>query len=96
MIRCLRQIQKYKMNKEEDADKLFQTYREVGPYLGLGTQLAATIVLMFFLGRWLDSKFATDPILTILFSFLGGTAGIYNFIKTTLRLNKKKKIERNK
>ncbi|HET54306.1 MAG TPA: AtpZ/AtpI family protein [Ignavibacteria bacterium] len=71
--------------------KFLETYRDVGPYLGLGTQLAATIILMFFLGRWLDQKFETDPILTIIFSFFGGFAGVYNFIRTVLNMNKKKK-----
>ena len=59
--------------------------------MGLGTQLAATIILMFFLGRWLDEKFNTSPILMIVFSFLGGFAGIYNLIKTVTELNEKKK-----
>ncbi len=77
-------------NKEND---LTNTYKEIGPYLGLGTQLAATIVLMFFLGKWLDDEFELYPILTIVFSFVGGSAGIYNVIKSTLNLNKKNKIE---
>lgn len=80
-----------KQNKKEN--NLINTYKEIGPYLGLGTQLAATIVLMFFLGKWLDEKFELYPILTIVFSFLGGSAGIYNVIKSTLNLNKKNKIE---
>lgn len=45
---------------------------------------------MFFLGRWLDEQFNTNPVLMIIFSLFGGFAGIYNFIKTTLDLNKKK------
>lgn len=79
------------MNKKSNQSKILETYRDVGPYLGLGTQLAATIVLMFFLGRWLDSQFETHPILTIAFSFFGGFAGVYNFIKTVLNMNEKKK-----
>ncbi|MCZ7603630.1 MAG: AtpZ/AtpI family protein [Melioribacteraceae bacterium] len=78
------------MPKKNNHSNLLKTYHDVGPYLGLGTQLAATIVLMFFLGRWLDGKFETDPVLTIAFSFFGGFAGIYNFIKTVLNMNKKK------
>ncbi len=77
-------------------NNLFNTYREIGPYLGLGTQLAATIVLMFFLGKWLDSKFETYPILSVIFAFFGGAAGIYNFIKATIVLNKKKEDEKNR
>ncbi|MCL4548467.1 MAG: AtpZ/AtpI family protein [Bacteroidetes bacterium] len=83
------------MSEQEDSSKKISgSYREIGPYLGLGTQLAATIVLMFFLGRWLDGKLNTFPILMIVFSFLGGFAGIYNFIKTVLQLNEKKKIDK--
>ncbi|MGE5400868.1 MAG: AtpZ/AtpI family protein [Ignavibacteriales bacterium] len=81
----------------EDPDKIKRTiksYNDVGPYLGLGVQLAASIILMFFLGRWLDSKFEIEPVLTIIFSFLGGFAGIYNVIKTVLDLNKKNKSEK--
>ena len=83
------------MNEQEDnTKKISDTYRTIGPYLGLGTQLAATIILMFFLGRWLDQKLNTYPLLIICFSLLGGFAGIYNFIKTTLRLNEKNKIDK--
>lgn len=64
---------------------------EIGPYLGLGFQLAASVVLMFFLGKWLDGKFGIFPILTITFSFLGGAAGIYNVIKAVIELGEKKK-----
>ncbi len=80
--------------EKKPAGKLSETYRDIGPYLGLGTQLAATIILMFFAGRWLDGKFNTEPLFIIIFSILGGFAGIYNFIKTVLQLNKKKKIEK--
>ncbi|MBK8943719.1 MAG: AtpZ/AtpI family protein [Ignavibacteriae bacterium] len=75
----------------EQNNKLIKSYKEIGPYLGLGTQLAASIILMFFLGKWLDEKLQFYPILTIIFSFIGGFAGIYNVIKSTIELNKKKK-----
>jgi ATP synthase protein I len=77
-----------KNNNEKKVSKL---YRDIGPYMGLGTQLAATIIVMFFLGKWLDEKLDCFPWLTISFSFLGGFAGIYNFIKETLNINEKKK-----
>jgi F0F1-type ATP synthase assembly protein I len=82
--------------KKKSTGNLSDSYKSVGPYLGLGTQLAATIVLMFFLGRWLDSKFNSTPIMILICSFLGGFAGIYNFIKTVLELNEKKKIGKQK
>ena len=84
------------MDKQNDyLNKSAKSFRDAGPYLGLGTQLAATIVLMFFLGRWLDSELDSHPLLTIIFSFIGGAAGVYNFIRTVLNLNKKDKVEKN-
>lgn len=80
--------------KKKKRPDLTKTYRDIGPYLGLGTQLAATIVVMFFLGRWLDGLLESQPWLTISFAFLGGFAGIYNFIKTVLALNEKQKSEK--
>ena len=81
------------MQQNNKENSLAKTYKEIGPYLGLGTQLAATIILMFFLGKWLDDYFNMYPILTILLSFFGGFAGIYNVIKSTINLNKKNKVE---
>lgn len=80
-----------KTPEDEKQKKLFRSYDEIGPYIGLGFQLCASIVLMLFLGRWLDGKFHTDPWLTIIFAFFGGSAGMYSVIKTVLDLNKKKK-----
>lgn len=71
--------------------KILNGYKKVGPYLGLGTQLAATVILMFYLGYWLDQKFNTYPFLIIVFSLLGGVAAIYNFIKSVLKLTSKDK-----
>lgn len=78
------------MKTETDYTKISSSYRQIGPYLGLGTQLAATVVLMFFLGRWLDKEFSTTPLFIIVCSFAGSAAGIYNFIIAVLNLNKKK------
>ncbi|MEJ2104973.1 MAG: AtpZ/AtpI family protein [Ignavibacteriaceae bacterium] len=66
-------------------------YREIGPYLGLGLQLAVTVTLMVFLGIWLDGYFETQPILTIVFAFLGVFAGLYNFIKSVQKAGNDKK-----
>lgn len=78
-------------NPEKKSRNFTAIYKEAGPYLGLGFQLAASIVLMFFLGYWLDGKFDTSPILTIIGAFIGGFAGIYNVIKAVLELNRKNK-----
>lgn len=69
--------------------KIIDGYKKIGPYLGLGTQLAATVILMFFIGYWLDEKFNTRPLLIIVFSIFGAFAAIYNFIKSVLKLSSK-------
>ncbi|HPI38386.1 MAG TPA: AtpZ/AtpI family protein [Ignavibacteriaceae bacterium] len=75
------------MPKEES--DLVKTYRDVAPYLGLGFQLAATIVIMVFIGDWLDKKYETTPVYTIIFAVFGVFAGLYNLIKTVLKTGKK-------
>jgi ATP synthase protein I len=70
---------------------LARTYRDVAPYLGLGIQLAATIVVCFFLGRWLDQVLNTSPWLMILGAFVGAAGGLYSFLKTVMELGKKQK-----
>jgi len=82
------------MKSENNQKKFADSFQQAGQYLGLGTQLTATILLMFFLGRWLDSKLHSTPIFILFFSFLGGVAGFYNFIKTVLQINDKKKLDR--
>ena len=66
-------------------------YKDVGPYIGLGLQLAVTVTVMVFIGIWLDGQFDTKPILTIVFAFLGVFAGLYTFIKSALKAGNDKK-----
>lgn len=66
-------------------------YKEVGPYIGLGLQLAVTVTVMVFIGIWLDGQFNTKPVLTIIFAFLGIFAGMYTFIKSVLKAGNDKK-----
>lgn len=77
--------------KKENPDSLVNIYREVGPYLTLGFQLAVTIVIMLFIGNWLDEKFDKNPLFMIIFGFLGIAAGMYNLIKSALRISEKQK-----
>lgn len=79
--------------EEKKINNIHESIRGLAPYLGLGTQLAATMVLMFFVGWWLDEKLNSLPAFTLIFSLLGAGAGLYNFIKTVLELNKKNKRE---
>jgi ATP synthase protein I len=79
------------MDKPQDKDlkNTSRIYREVGPYVGMGFQLAATVALLVFIGIWLDKKTGKDPLFTLIFAFLGVAIGLYNFIKTVVDLGKK-------
>ncbi|MBK7228360.1 MAG: AtpZ/AtpI family protein [Ignavibacteriales bacterium] len=77
--------------KPEDNSGFAKSLRDVGPYLGLGLQLAATIVLMVLLGSWLDKKFGLKYILTLILGLLGIGVGMYNLIKTVNDLEKRDK-----
>lgn len=80
------------MNPKTEKDSDFaRSLREVGPYLGLGLQLAATIVGLVLIGDWLDKKFQFKYTFTLVFGFLGIGIGIYNLIKTVTELEKRKK-----
>ncbi|MBN2369163.1 MAG: AtpZ/AtpI family protein [Vicinamibacteria bacterium] len=59
--------------------------RDAGPYLGLGTSLALTVILGFGAGRWADGRLNSDPLLTLMGSFVGLAAGLYGFFRTVLR-----------
>lgn len=58
--------------------------------MGLGLQLAATIVIMILVGDWIDKKLELKYIFTIIFSILGISAGMYNLIKTINVIEKRK------
>ncbi|QQS36892.1 MAG: AtpZ/AtpI family protein [Ignavibacteriales bacterium] len=72
-------------DKGKDTSDLSRTYREIAPYIGLGTQLAVTVTAMVFLGIWLDGELNTNPVLTIVGSFIGVAAGMYHFIKSVTK-----------
>jgi ATP synthase protein I len=76
---------KNKPDEKEDSGKILKEY---APFIGLGLQLAITVVVLVFLGVWLDDKFDTKPWLTVICSFLGVFAALYNFIKTVIKSGK--------
>ncbi|MDI6766235.1 MAG: AtpZ/AtpI family protein [Bacteroidota bacterium] len=84
--------------EKELKDSGFSQYgkalRSAGPLFGSGIQLAASVVLMFFAGRWLDSEFNTYPWLMLLAIFFGLGAGLYNFVKIVNKVEKNRTKDR--
>jgi F0F1-type ATP synthase assembly protein I len=73
--------------------RAIRAIRAAGPLFGSGIQLAASVVLMFFIGRWLDSLCNSAPWLMIVGLFFGFSAGLYNFIKIVSKVEKDKTKE---
>mgnify|MGYP003551445397 CR=1 FL=1 len=84
------------MLKPESDSGIAKSLRDVGPYLGLGLQLAITIVAMVLLGSWLDKKFNLNYILTLVMGLFGTGIGLYNLIKTVTDLEKRDKSQNEK
>jgi len=62
--------------------------RAAGPLFGSGIQLAAAVIIMFFLGRWLDGVFNSTPWLMIVGIFFGFGMGLYNFVRIVNKVEK--------
>ena len=67
------------MNEEK---KNQETLRNAAPYLTLGIQLAITVIVFFFIGKYADEYLGTTPWLMIAGALVGCVGGLYNFIKT--------------
>ncbi|RPI01497.1 MAG: AtpZ/AtpI family protein [Ignavibacteriae bacterium] len=72
--------------------------RNVAPFLTMGFQLAAAVVLFFLLGHWMDKKFDIAPYGKLVGIILGCTGGFIKFFKTvaSITAEEKKQREQNK
>ena len=74
---------------EKKNSKLFEGWRESGSLYGAGVQIAAGIVLMAFIGWWIDTRWGTTPWIMVLGICFGAAAGMYQLVKTVNEINKK-------
>jgi len=81
---------------DKGPSSFFKAFRDAGPFFGIGIQMAVTVVIMFFVGRWLDQEFGTSPWLMLVFTFFGIVIGIYQFFQTVLRIGRKENKEKNR
>jgi ATP synthase protein I len=78
--------EKKKSFDEEDRASLM---RSLAPFFTIGIQMALTVVVMFFVGRWLDGVLNTAPWLMIAGLLVGSAAGLYKFIQTVSEVTRK-------
>lgn len=81
------------MNEEK---KIAGALQAAAPYLTLGAQLAITVMVFFFIGKYADEYFDTKPWLMVLMVMLGAVGGLIKFFKTVIELGKKEDNERRK
>ncbi len=72
--------------KQSVGASLGEAYRQLGPYMGLGTELAASVAGMLLLGYFLDKLLKTSPWLLLTGAAVGMIGGFYNFIREVQRL----------
>jgi ATP synthase protein I len=78
-------------NEEKEKDGVMLS---VAPYLTLGIQLAITVVVFFFIGKYADEYFGTKPWLMIVLILVGMVGGMVKFFRTVIELGKKEEHER--
>jgi ATP synthase protein I len=66
-------------------------FRDIGPYLNLGFQFAIAVCLGVALGYWLDMRFNTMLLFTILGLLLGGALGFTSLYRSVYSGRDKKK-----
>ena len=75
--------------REDMFPGLGKVYRDIAPYLTLGFQLAAAVVLFFLLGWWLDTRYGTSPVLKLVGLVVGTVGGMIKFFRSAAELSRK-------
>ncbi len=66
----------------KDQDK-YQGYKALGLFLSAGMTMAASVLVGYYLGSWLDKYFGTKPWLTVIMFLLGTAAGLKSLYDLT-------------
>ncbi len=79
------------MNEEKKFGELMQT---AAPYMTLGIQIAAAVVMFLFVGKYADDALGTKPWLMVAGIVIGFTGGMIHFFREVTALSKKEDDER--
>ena len=55
--------------------------RDSAPYIGIGSSLAASILVFVWGGHWLDARYGTEPRYFLIGAGLGLLAAFYHFYR---------------
>ena len=74
---------------DEGLSPLAKGYRAAAPWLSAVWRLFGGVALGVVAGVFIDKKFASSPVATLIGSLLGMGVGFYGFIKGVMDLSKK-------
>jgi F0F1-type ATP synthase assembly protein I len=75
-----------KQPKKEPKENNRQSLNAIARYSGMAFQIAASIIICLFLGKWLDSKFPLKfPVFTTVLTLFGVFLGVYFVIRDLLK-----------
>lgn len=60
--------------------------QQAAPYLGLGVQLASTVLICGAVGYWIDIEYALMPFGVLTGVVIGSVVGLVQFLRTVQRL----------
>jgi F0F1-type ATP synthase assembly protein I len=63
-------------------------YGKAYEVIAASIQLAAAVILMLLLGKWLDGRFGTSPWMMLTGLAIGFAAGFYSFLRSIQKLAK--------
>jgi F0F1-type ATP synthase assembly protein I len=73
------------MKNEGDTDGWTRALRGAAPYLGIGMNLALTLLLGLGIGYWVDRKLGTAPAFFLGGGVVGLAAALYGFFRIVSR-----------
>jgi F0F1-type ATP synthase assembly protein I len=80
-----------KSNSSSQLKGVAGSFQKAAPYINISYVLIASMAMLGVLGWWLDNKFMTKPLLTVL-GILGGLfLGLYNLFKVISKMDKDKR-----
>ena len=84
--------QKEKSSLKEILSKpLIKVDNKAAQYSGLGLTLAVTVIVFFFIGKWIDGAAGTGVIFTLIMTLIGFSAGFYSFYLNVKKLTEEEK-----
>jgi F0F1-type ATP synthase assembly protein I len=81
---------------EQKEERVPNISRDFAPFLTMGIQLAAAVVLFVLVGHWIDKKFGIEPIGKLIGLVIGSTGGFIKFFKTVASITADEEKQRAK